>query len=120
LVLPYLRDTLGVTSVGTVGTCWGSYVVVHTSTYNIVKAGLAAHPYHSELAELFVSEDEVDLYEQINRNQVRTTFPLTYIAIKPFNLIATVYIRAPSTTSPRSRTATTSNPVEWLSKRWMM
>ena len=44
---PFL-DSLGVTSVGTVGTCWGSYWVVHASADPLVKAGFAAHPFHPE------------------------------------------------------------------------
>ncbi len=50
---------------GTVGTCWGSYVVVHTSTYDLVNAGLAAHPYHPEVIADF-GEDEEGIYNDIN------------------------------------------------------
>ncbi len=62
---PFLIDTLGVTSVGTVGTCWGSYFEVHASADALVRAGFSGHPYHPNVMSDY-GEDEEAQYELIN------------------------------------------------------
>lgn len=54
----------GATSVGTVGTCWGAYFVMHVSVDPLVKAGFSAHPSH-DLIMLSHLENEVALYEEV-------------------------------------------------------
>ncbi len=71
--MPYVQDTLGATSVGTVGTCWGSYLVVHASTYSLVKAGFSAHPAHPQTQEGF-GESEEETYQAINDNNNAAQF----------------------------------------------
>ena len=46
-LLPYLLER-GAQSVAVVGTCFGSYVVIHTSAddFGLIKAGISIHPSH--------------------------------------------------------------------------
>ena len=46
-LVPYL-EAGGVTSVGVVGTCFGSYIVMHTSASGarFMKGGVSLHPSH--------------------------------------------------------------------------
>ncbi len=47
-LLPFM-SAIGINSVGTVGTCWGGYFIVHAGAYPEVKAGFGAHPAHHSL-----------------------------------------------------------------------
>ena len=46
-LLPYLLER-GAQSVAVVGTCFGSYIVIHTSgdSFGLIKAGISIHPSH--------------------------------------------------------------------------
>ena len=46
-LLPYLLER-GAQSVAVVGTCFGSYIVIHTSAdgFGLIKAGISIHPSH--------------------------------------------------------------------------
>ena len=52
---------------GSVGTCWGTYFVVHSSSYPLMRAGFNAHPshpgYHAPL-----NESEAAIYQAIQDN----------------------------------------------------
>jgi len=66
-VKPYLLGR-NCTSVGSVGTCWGSYFVTHVSADDpMVKAGFSAHPSHPGLMETY-GESEADIYQSIQDN----------------------------------------------------
>ena len=52
-LLPYLLER-GAQSVATVGTCFGSYIVIHTSGdgFGLIKAGISIHPSHPGQSQL--------------------------------------------------------------------
>lgn len=50
-----------------VGTCWGSYLVFHTSVDPLVKAGASVHPYHAEVMAHF-NESESQVYYDVENN----------------------------------------------------
>merc|ERR1712110_1381998 len=54
LLVPYLLER-GAQSVAVVGTCFGSYITVHTSgdSLGLVKAGVGILPSHPDLMEIF-------------------------------------------------------------------
>ena len=52
---PYLTAELGATSVGVVGTCWGSYLALHASAADpgLVRAAFSAHAAHPKIMAQF-------------------------------------------------------------------
>ena len=49
---------------GTIGTCWGAYWVLHTSEDPMVTAGVSMHPSNWYYME-FLEEEEAPLYEAV-------------------------------------------------------
>ena len=47
LLVPYLKER-GAQNVGVMGTCYGSYITIHTSSdsFGLVTAGVSIHPSH--------------------------------------------------------------------------
>ena len=68
IVLPYAKSR-GATSLGALGTCWGSYMVVRECGYEQFKAGVSWHPSHSQVARL-LGEDEEQLLANIQCPQL--------------------------------------------------
>merc|ERR1712215_578663 len=69
LLVPYLE--LGeAKSVGVVGTCFGSYIVMHASASGVgfIKGGVSIHPAHPGLMES-ANEDEASIYSKIESPQ---------------------------------------------------
>jgi len=66
-VIPFAKKK-GATSLGCLGTCWGSYCVIRQSSHPLVKAGVSWHPSHSFIASL-MKEDEKELLENIKCDQ---------------------------------------------------
>ena len=69
LLVPYLE--LGeAKSVGVVGTCFGSYIVMHASASGVgfIKGGVSIHPAHPGLMES-ADEDEASIYSKIKSPQ---------------------------------------------------
>jgi len=48
VILPYLQDQ-SPSSIGLIGTCWGSYPVVRLSMFDDISAGVSMHPSHDKL-----------------------------------------------------------------------
>merc|ERR1711970_739961 len=57
IVLPFAKSK-GAERFGTVGTCWGSYMVLRMSSYDQFVAGASWHPSHSPISGL-LGEDEL-------------------------------------------------------------
>ena len=67
LLKPYLEAS-GVTKVGVVGNCWGSYFVEHVSAADsFVRAGFSTHPSHPGAMDGF-GESEEAIYGQVRDN----------------------------------------------------
>jgi len=62
-------ESRGAEEFGAIGTCWGSYPVVHLSTLPEFKAGVSMHPSHSPIMSV-LNEDEEDLYSRITAKQL--------------------------------------------------
>ena len=65
-IAPYLTSQ-NATSVGIVGTCWGSYLVMHASVDPLVRAGVSVHPAH-DIIMADLGEAEGPLYLDVNAN----------------------------------------------------
>jgi len=65
LLIPYL-ELGGAQSVGVVGTCFGSYIAMHTSASGVsfMKGGVSLHPAHPALMQA-AGEDETETYSLI-------------------------------------------------------
>ena len=101
-LLPYLIER-GAQSVAVVGTCFGSYVVIHTSadSMGLVKAGVGIHPSHpgadhfghevphvtslTELMEM-TGEDEATVYSTIQSPQYFMATPDSSASVRPGGL----------------------------------
>ena len=68
IVLPFAKSK-GATSLGALGTCWGSYMVVRECAYDQFKAGVSWHPSHSPIMGL-LGEDEKQLITKIGCPQL--------------------------------------------------
>ena len=68
IVLPFAK-TKGATRFGSIGTCWGSYMVLRESSYDEIKVGVSMHPSHTDLSKL-VGEKEKDLLEAVKCPQL--------------------------------------------------
>ena len=54
-ILPFVEEK-GIKKLGTVGTCWGSYVVLRCcGNYPIFKAGASMHPTHTAICNRFLN-----------------------------------------------------------------
>jgi len=67
-VLPFAKSK-GATSFGSLGTCWGSYMVLRESAYKEFLAGVSWHPSHSPIAGL-LGEDEKSILEVVKCPQM--------------------------------------------------
>ena len=63
VVLPYAEDH-GCTTIGAIGTCWGSYMVVRMSSHPLISAGVSMYPSHSTVIKV-MKENEKDILAQI-------------------------------------------------------
>jgi len=68
IVLPFARAK-GAATFGSIGTCWGSYMVVRQSSYPSVRAGVSMHPSHTPISEV-VGEEETQLLKSIQCPQL--------------------------------------------------
>jgi len=68
IVLPFAKSK-GATSLGALGTCWGSYMVVRECGYDQFKAGVSWHPSHSPIMGL-MGEDEKNIVSSIKCPQL--------------------------------------------------
>lgn len=71
-LLPWIRDTLDVKSIGVIGTGWGAYVACKLSSYGEVNAGVLVNPSDSIVIEA-VEEDLYELFEEIESPQLFIT-----------------------------------------------
>ena len=67
-VIPFAYEK-GAASIGTIGTCWGSYMVVRQSSNAAIKAGVSVHPSHSTISDM-LKENEEDLLTSITCPQL--------------------------------------------------
>jgi len=65
---PFLTER-GVSSFGSIGTCWGTYVTVKTATLPEFKAGVSMHPSHSPIMGL-LGENEEEVLKSIKSPQL--------------------------------------------------
>jgi len=68
IVLPFAKSK-GASSLGALGTCWGSYMVVRECAYAQFKAGVSWHPSHPPLIGL-LGEDEKAMLGSISCPQL--------------------------------------------------
>lgn len=68
VILPYLEKD-SPTSIGLIGTCWGSYPVVRISMFDNIDAGISMHPSHDKLLAA-AEEDEKEVLEKIEAPQL--------------------------------------------------
>jgi len=68
IVLPFAKSK-GAKSFGSLGTCWGSYMVMRLSSYDQFAAGASWHPSHSPIGGL-LGEDEKQLLSSIKCPQL--------------------------------------------------
>ncbi len=59
----------GCSTFGTIGTCWGTYVVIRMSEDVDVKAGISMHPSHPNIAQ-FLNENEETFYKEVKSPQM--------------------------------------------------
>lgn len=81
---PYLADR-GVTSFGTIGTCWGTYVTVKLSTLPEFSAGVSMHPSHSPMM-LLLAENEEEVLRSIQSPQLMMSAKTDSPNVKPGGL----------------------------------
>merc|ERR1711892_1176530 len=68
VIFPYL-ESQSPSSIGMIGTCWGSYPVVRLSMLDTISAGVSMHPSHSTLLAT-AGEDEEEVLELIKAPQL--------------------------------------------------
>jgi len=68
IVLPFAKSK-GAAKFGSVGTCWGSYMVLRMSSYDQFVAGASWHPSHSPISGL-LGEDEKQLLTAVKCPQL--------------------------------------------------
>ena len=56
-VLPFVAEN-GITKLGSVGTCWGSYVVMRCSARPEFMVGASMHPTHTAICNRFLDPAE--------------------------------------------------------------
>ena len=62
-VLEFLKKQ-GCQSIGSIGTCWGSYPVIRMSSHPDIKAGISMHPSHPGVMQN-LGEDEENILKQV-------------------------------------------------------
>lgn len=67
-VLNFARSR-GAKVFGSMGTCWGSYLVIKLSALPDFKAGISMHPSHPKMMML-LEESEEDAYKEVNCKQL--------------------------------------------------
>jgi len=68
VILPYLQEG-SPSSIGVIGTCWGSFPVVHLSMFDTISAGVSMHPSHPALMPT-AGEDEAEVLGLIQAPQL--------------------------------------------------
>jgi len=68
VIFPYL-ESQSPSSIGMIGTCWGSYPVVRLSMLDTISAGVSMHPSHPTLLAT-AGEDEEEVLELIKAPQL--------------------------------------------------
>jgi len=71
-LLPWIRDTLAVRTIGVVGTGWGAYTACRLASYGEVNAGVLVNPSVSIVVEA-KQEDLYELFEEIECPQLFIT-----------------------------------------------
>jgi len=71
-MMPYLRDTLAVKTIGVVGTGWGAYIATRIASYGEVSAGVIVNPSVSTVVEA-LAEDLYEVYEEVSCPQLVIT-----------------------------------------------
>jgi len=71
-LVPYIRDTLAVKSVGVVGTGWGAYIAARIASYGEISAGVMVNPSVSTVVEA-LAEDLYEVYEEVSCPQMVIT-----------------------------------------------
>lgn len=67
-VLTFARSR-GANTFGSVGTCWGSFLVIKLSAFPDFKAGVSMHPSHPKMMEL-LDDSEEEAYKQVQCKQL--------------------------------------------------
>ena len=62
-ILDFLKKR-GCKTIGTIGTCWGTYPVIRMSEYVDIKAGISMHPSHPGVIRR-LGEDEENILKQV-------------------------------------------------------
>jgi len=90
LLVPYL-ELGGAQSVGVVGTCFGSYIVIHTSASfaPFMSGGVSIHPSHPGLMQL-AGEDEAETYSMISTPQFFMDTPDSVESVREGGLASTI------------------------------
>ena len=83
---PYLLER-GARRVGAVGTCFGSYVVMHTAEFggDLMAGGVSVHPSHVSMMETN-GEDAAEVYSHITSPQYFMATPDTPDSLRPGGL----------------------------------
>ena len=63
-VLDFLKKQ-GCESIGSIGTCWGTYPVIRMSSYPDIKAGISMHPSHPGVIQNLAYLTEEDILKQV-------------------------------------------------------
>ena len=63
-ILPYARAQ-GATVFGSVGTCWGGYMVARLSSYGEFRAGVSLHPATSFITETVNKEELYEVLDEV-------------------------------------------------------
>ena len=87
--MPYLMER-GARRVGAVGTCYGSYVVMHLSSegfggFGLMSGGVSIHPGHPGVMANY-GEDEAGVYSHITSPQYFMATPDTPDSLRPGGL----------------------------------
>jgi len=90
LLVPYL-ELSGAQSVGVVGTCFGSYIAIHTSASfaTFMSGGVSIHPAHPGLMEN-AGEDETETYSMISTPQFFMDTPDSAESVREGGLASTI------------------------------
>ena len=72
-VLEFLKKQ-GCQSIGSIGTCWGSYPVIRMSSHPDIKAGISMHPSHAGVIQN-LGEDEENILKQVYSRGKKDTHP---------------------------------------------
>ena len=127
LLVPYLKLG-GAQTVGAVGTCFGSYTVMHThsaaESEDLMVGGVSIHPSHPLLMAT-AGEEEKAVYQSISTPQYFMDTPDSFPSVRPgglaSNILESVSIKhqqhltykkisiRPSLTSTRPRASTASS-----------